>query len=219
MPRRGVLRGNPADQAQAGFDRDPAEPHPPPSLPFEEVRADIGLPLDRIVVAEHAVGDERVARADIVLAELDRVQAQNCGALATVPFERRRARRLLASRDRIGEHIAFDESFQGADLSRQPPVDIKGRAEAGGEQDNKRDCDPLKRHVSPKINANNNFLFEHDLRANALRLSRGKTGTHFSGSYFKKASPSALTVSRSRDSRHYRRTCRLRKSPLKWPWS
>src|SRR6266571_3258442 len=26
------------------------------------------------------------------------------------------------------------------------------------------------------------FLFEHDLRANASRLSRGKTGTHFSGS-------------------------------------
>src|SRR6266436_8199321 len=25
-------------------------------------------------------------------------------------------------------------------------------------------------------------LFEHDLRANALRLSRGKTGSHFSGS-------------------------------------
>src|SRR3979490_2208501 len=26
------------------------------------------------------------------------------------------------------------------------------------------------------------LLFEHDLRANASRLSRGKTGTHFSGS-------------------------------------
>src|SRR5258708_24024876 len=26
------------------------------------------------------------------------------------------------------------------------------------------------------------FLLEHDLRANASRLSRGKTGTHFSGS-------------------------------------
>src|SRR5712671_6937835 len=26
------------------------------------------------------------------------------------------------------------------------------------------------------------FLIEHDLRANALRLSRGKTATHFSGS-------------------------------------
>src|SRR5882757_2029183 len=26
------------------------------------------------------------------------------------------------------------------------------------------------------------FLFEHDLRANALHLSRGKTATHFSGS-------------------------------------
>ena len=28
------------------------------------------------------------------------------------------------------------------------------------------------------------FLFEHDLRANASRLSRGKTGFHFSGSRF-----------------------------------
>src|ERR1700694_4913796 len=27
-----------------------------------------------------------------------------------------------------------------------------------------------------------NFLIEHDLRANASRLSRGKTGFHFSGS-------------------------------------
>jgi hypothetical protein len=26
------------------------------------------------------------------------------------------------------------------------------------------------------------FLIEHDLRANASRLSRGKTGIHFSGS-------------------------------------
>src|SRR5258706_3275734 len=30
------------------------------------------------------------------------------------------------------------------------------------------------------------FLFEHDLRANASRLSRGKTGTHFSGSCSKR---------------------------------
>src|SRR5204863_1585361 len=28
------------------------------------------------------------------------------------------------------------------------------------------------------------FLFEHDLRANAVRLSRGKTGSHFFGSCF-----------------------------------
>src|SRR5882672_10098668 len=30
------------------------------------------------------------------------------------------------------------------------------------------------------------FLFEHDLRANASRLSRGKTGSHFSGSCLKR---------------------------------
>src|ERR1700686_4915542 len=36
------------------------------------------------------------------------------------------------------------------------------------------------------------FLFEHDLRADASRLSRGKTGTQFSGScwlLFQKARP------------------------------
>src|ERR1700688_4662312 len=33
------------------------------------------------------------------------------------------------------------------------------------------------------------FLFEHDLRANASRLSRGKTGTHFSGSCSSVQSP------------------------------
>ena len=33
-----------------------------------------------------------------------------------------------------------------------------------------------------QANSEVTFLFEHDLRANASRLSRGKTGEHFSGS-------------------------------------
>src|SRR5712664_3987826 len=36
------------------------------------------------------------------------------------------------------------------------------------------------------------FLFEHDLRANASRLSRGKTGTHFSGSCSSEISHNAV---------------------------
>src|SRR5438876_9205586 len=35
------------------------------------------------------------------------------------------------------------------------------------------------------------LFFEHDLRANASRLSRGKTGVHFSGSCSKRKRPFA----------------------------
>src|SRR6266850_5980666 len=40
------------------------------------------------------------------------------------------------------------------------------------------------------------FLFEHDLRANASRLSRGKTGIHFSGSCSSDLGTAALGLAR-----------------------
>src|SRR6266480_4409154 len=39
------------------------------------------------------------------------------------------------------------------------------------------------------------FLFEHDLRANASRLSRGKTGTHFSGSCARSGRGTVVSIS------------------------
>src|SRR5436305_15328794 len=80
-------------------------------LPLEEVRADVGLFLDRIIVAINTIGDQRVARDDRVLAWLDRTEADHGGLLAAIPFERRRALRLFAGRDRIGEDRAFDEGL------------------------------------------------------------------------------------------------------------
>src|SRR5438552_12367130 len=132
-----ALRGNPADRPPAGFGIRLVERRPTASLPFEEVRADVGLSLDRIVVAKDAVGDERIARGDIVLVELDRVQADDRGVLAAAPSERRRARRLFAGRDRFREHITLDEGFKGPDLNGKPPVDVEGCAETGREQDKK----------------------------------------------------------------------------------
>src|SRR5436190_24388956 len=38
------------------------------------------------------------------------------------------------------------------------------------------------------------FLFEHDLRANAVRLSRGKTASHFSGSCSRLGRPAVTIV-------------------------
>src|SRR5579872_6932113 len=83
----------------------------PLSIPLEEVRADIGLALDRVVIAIDAVGNERKACDHGVLVELDRVEPDDRGVLAVVPFERRGARRLFASRDGFREYIAFDEGL------------------------------------------------------------------------------------------------------------
>src|ERR1700722_11566911 len=66
------------------------------SLPLEEVRADVGFLLDRVVVAIDAVGDERVVRNDRVLVGLDRVQSDHCGMGPGIPFERGRTLGLLA---------------------------------------------------------------------------------------------------------------------------
>src|SRR3954454_3377608 len=51
-------------------------------LPLQEIRADIGLLPDRIVIAIDAVGDQGVARDDGVLVWLDRVQSDHRGLLA-----------------------------------------------------------------------------------------------------------------------------------------
>src|SRR5689334_9485304 len=104
------------------------------TLALQEVGADIGLVLDRIVVAEHAVGDQRVARDHVVFVELHRVQTDDRDILRSVPFERGRARRLLAGRDRVRKDITFDKGFEGTDLHVQPPVDVEGSTKGGDEQ-------------------------------------------------------------------------------------
>src|SRR3984957_17117933 len=69
------------------------------SLPLEEVRADVGFLLDRVVVAIDAVGDKRVARNDRVLVRLDRVQSDHRSMGPGIPFKRSRTLGLLAGRD------------------------------------------------------------------------------------------------------------------------
>src|SRR5689334_20708528 len=93
-------------------------------LPFKEARADPGLSFDRIVITINAVRHQRVAGADAVLVQLDRVQADHRGALAAVPLERRRALRPLAGRDRLVEDVALDEGLQRPHLHGRPPLDI-----------------------------------------------------------------------------------------------
>src|SRR5215211_2539522 len=83
-------------------------------LPLEEIRADIRLFLDRIVVAIDAVGDQRVARENRILVELDRVQADDSSLFAPIPFERRRALRLLAGRNRVGKHRTLDKGLHSS---------------------------------------------------------------------------------------------------------
>src|SRR5262245_21316333 len=90
------------------------------SVPFQEIRADIRLALDRIEVAIDAVGEQRVARNDGVLVELDRVEADHRGLLAATPLEGCGALRPLASRHGFGEDGAFDKGFRGLQLSQAP---------------------------------------------------------------------------------------------------
>src|SRR3982750_375203 len=99
-----------------------------PSLecfPFQEVRPDVGLFLYGIIVAKDAIGDQRVAREDRILVQLDRSQADHGGLLAAVPSERGRARPLLASRPPVGEDRALDEALPGPKLPQRLPVHVK----------------------------------------------------------------------------------------------
>src|SRR5580700_659101 len=74
---------------------------------LEEIRSDIGLLLDRIVVAINAVGDQRIARNHHVFVELDRIQPDYRSTGPVIPFERRGALRLFAGRDGFGENRAL----------------------------------------------------------------------------------------------------------------
>src|SRR5712691_11822389 len=67
------------DRAPFRFHRNGKGSRPLERLPLEEIRADIRLPLDRIVIAIDAVGDQCVARNDRVLVEFDRIQANDRG--------------------------------------------------------------------------------------------------------------------------------------------
>src|SRR3979490_1910402 len=58
------------------------------SLPLEEIRTDVGLLLDRVVVAINAVGDQRVACSHRVFVGPDRVQSDDRGLGPGIPFER-----------------------------------------------------------------------------------------------------------------------------------
>src|SRR5215468_8092272 len=91
------------------------------SVPFQEIRADTRRPLDRIEVAIDAVGEQRVARNDGVLVELDRVKADYRRLLAAVPLEGRGALGPLAGRHGFGEDGAFDKGFRGLQLSQRLP--------------------------------------------------------------------------------------------------
>src|SRR3954464_6292294 len=93
-------------------------------FPLQVARSDIGLLADRIVVAEHAVGGERIAGDDGVFIGPDRMQADDRELLAAIPLEWRRAWRPLAGCNRIREHHALHEGLQGADLAGRPPVHV-----------------------------------------------------------------------------------------------
>src|SRR3977135_849081 len=82
------------------------------SPPLEEIRSDVGFLLDRVIVAIDAVGDQRVACTDVVLVELDRVQPDDSGFCAGIPFERGRALRLFAARYRFGEDIDLEQRLE-----------------------------------------------------------------------------------------------------------
>jgi hemoglobin-like flavoprotein len=116
------------------------------SLPLEEIRTDVGLLLDRIVVAIDAVGDQRVARNHRVFVGPDRVQSDHRGLGAAIPFEGGGARRLLAGRDGVREDIAFDEGFHGPQLAQGFPVHVEGAREACDQQHQYPGNDSLKRH-------------------------------------------------------------------------
>src|SRR6516162_7805824 len=118
---------------------------------FQKIRSDIGLAPDRIVVAEHAVGEQCVARNHGIFVELDRVQSDDGGVLAAVPFERCRARRLFAGCDCFSKNITFHEGFHGAYLNRQSPVDVEGNSEPCHQQNEQSNRNFLKCHVSPPI--------------------------------------------------------------------
>src|SRR5436853_6747933 len=106
----------------------------PNLFPFQEIRSDIGLFLERIIIAIDAVGDQRVARDDRVLVELDRTHANDGGLLAAGPFKRGGARRPLASGYRIGERRALDEGLHRPKLPQRLPVHVERSRKAGGEQ-------------------------------------------------------------------------------------
>src|SRR6516165_11987019 len=118
---------------------------------FQKIRSDIGLAPDRIVVAEHAVGEQCVARDHGIFVELDRVQSDDGGVLAAVPFERCRARRLFAGCDRFSKNITFYEGFHGAHLSRQSPVDVESNSKPYQQQNEQSNRNSLKCHVSPPV--------------------------------------------------------------------
>src|SRR5882724_8214862 len=83
------------------------------SIPLQEIRTDVGFLLDRIVIAIDAVGNERVARNDGVLVELHRTQSDHRSSRPAIPFERGGTLRFFTGRNRVREHIAFDEGFHG----------------------------------------------------------------------------------------------------------
>ena len=102
--------------------------------------------LDRIVVAIDAVGEQRIARNHRVLIELDRIQPDDRGVGAAIPFEWRRALCALAGRDGLGEYLALDERLHGAQLHRHFPLDVKGGAKACDDQQQQSDDGSLKSH-------------------------------------------------------------------------
>src|SRR5262249_47933867 len=119
------------------------------SVPFQEIRAYIRRPLDRIEVAIDAVGEQRVARDDGVFAWLDRVEADHRGLLAAVPLEGRGALRPLAGRHGFGEDGAFDKGLCGLKLSQRLPVHVEGAGQACDQQNDESDHDALKIHLLP----------------------------------------------------------------------
>src|SRR6266700_588357 len=121
-------------------------------LPPQEARADLGLSFDRIVITINAVRHQRVAGADGVFVQLDRVQPDHRGALAAVPLERRRALRPLAGHYRLVEDIALDERLERPYLHGHPPLDIADGAETRDDQHQERNDDPLKSHSIPLSN-------------------------------------------------------------------
>ena len=94
--------------------------------------------LDGVIVAKDAVGDQRVAREDRILIQLDGSQADDGGLLAAGPFERGGALRLFAGGYRIGEDRAFDERFHRSKLPQRFPVHVEGAGKACGEQNHKQ---------------------------------------------------------------------------------
>src|SRR2546430_17118428 len=95
--------------------------HPcrPNLFPFQKIRSDMGLFLDRIIIAKDAIGDQRVARQDRVLVELDRTHADDGGLLAGGPFEWGGALCPLAGCYRVGEDRALDKSFHRPKLPQR----------------------------------------------------------------------------------------------------